>query len=73
MKNSIITVLHKSKSSKADCYNHRPITLLSVPEKVFAYVLLALIKPLLLPSQRPQQSGFMSRRGTADEILAVRL
>ena len=46
---------------------------LSVPGMVFAHVLLARMKPLLLSSRRPQQLGFTSGRSTADAILALRL
>ena len=53
-RDGIITALYKGKGSKADCGNCRPITLLSVPGKVFAHVLLARIKPLLLTNRRPQ-------------------
>ena len=53
-----VITLSKGKGSKTDCGNYHPITLLSVPGKVFAHVLLARIKPLLLTNRRPQQSGF---------------
>ena len=72
-KDGIITALYKGKGSKAECCNYRPITLLSVSGKVFAHVLLARMKPLLLSSLRPQQSGFTSGRSTADAILSLRL
>lgn len=72
-RDGIITALYKGKGSKADCGNYRPITLLSVPGKVFAHVLLARIKPLLLINRRPQQSGFTTGRSTADAVLALRL
>jgi hypothetical protein len=69
----VIISLYKGKGSKTDCSSYRPITLLSVPGKVFAHVLLARIKPLLTTLRRPQQSGFTSGRGTADAALALRL
>jgi hypothetical protein len=72
-RDGIITALYKGKGSKADCGNYRPITLLSVPGKVFAHVLLARIKPLLLTNRRPQQSGFTTGRSAADAVLALRL
>ena len=54
--------------------NYRQITLLSVPGKVFAHVLLARIKPLLLKNRCLQQSGFTTGRSSvADEVLARRL
>jgi len=49
------------------------ISLLSVPCKVFAHVILGRLQPLLHRQQRPQQSGFTAGRSTADAILALRL
>jgi len=49
------------------------ITLLSVPGKVFAHVLLERIQPLLDMTRRPEQSGFVAGRSTMDAILALRL
>jgi hypothetical protein len=69
----IILPLWKSKGQKSDCNMYRGITLLSIPGKVFAHVLLGRIKPLLLRKQRPQQSGFSPGRSTMDRILALRL
>jgi len=53
-------VLYKGKGSKNDCNSYRPISLLSVPGKVFTHALLARINPcaLLKSRRRPQQSGF---------------
>ena len=66
-RDGIITALYKGKGSKADCGNYRPITLLSVPGKVFAHVLLARIKPCMLLTNR--RKG----RSAADAVLALRL
>ena len=55
------------------CSSYRPITLLSVPGKVLAHVLLARLEPLLSKTRRPQQSGFTKSRSTLDAILALRL
>ena len=49
------------------------ITLLSVPGKVFAHVILARMQPLLDRTRRPQQSGFTRGRSTIDTIFALRL
>ena len=43
----------------------------SVPEKTFAHVLLARLKPLLAERRWPQQSGFTAGGSTADAILAL--
>jgi len=62
----IIIPLYKGKGSKSECSNYRGITLLSVPGKVFAHIILARIKPTLLSHKRPQQSGFTPGRSTCD-------
>ena len=72
-RDGIIVSLYKGKGSRSECSSHRPITLLSVPGKVFAQVLLSRIEPLLIANRRPQQSGFTAGRSTADAILALRL
>ena len=56
-----------------ECASYRPITLLSVPGKVFAHVLLSRIDPLLRSERRFEQSGFTSGRSTLDASLALRL
>lgn len=72
-KNGIVLPVYKGKGSRSSCSSYRPITLLSVPGKVFAHVLLNRIRPLLLEIQRPQQSGFTPSRSTCDAILALRI
>jgi len=65
--------LYKGKGSRSCCNSYRPISLLSVPGKVLAHVLLARLQPLLDLNKRPQQSGFTAGRSTVDAILALRL
>jgi Reverse transcriptase (RNA-dependent DNA polymerase) len=72
-RDGIIVPLYKGKGPKAECSNYRPISLLSVPGKVFAHVLLNRLNPLLVQSHRPEQSGFTAGRSTADAILTLRL
>jgi len=72
-KDGILTALYKGKGPKTECGSYRPITLLSVPGKVFAHVLLARIQPLLDITRRPEQSEFVAGRSTIDAILALRL
>jgi len=71
-KDGIIVTLYKGKGPKSECSKYRPITLLSVPGKVFAHVILARIQPLLGRTRRPQQSGFTRGSSTIDAILAIR-
>ena len=67
----IIIPLYKGKGSKSECSNYRGITLLSMPGKVFAHIILARIKPTLLSHRRPQQSRFTPGRSTCDRIATL--
>ena len=71
LREGIIKSLYKGEGSQTFCSNYRPISLLSVPGKVFAHVLL--FQPLLTMCRRLQQSGFTAGRSTTDAILALRL
>ncbi|XP_070000864.1 uncharacterized protein [Penaeus vannamei] len=51
-------LLWKGKGDRWDCRNHRGITLLSIPGKVLAHILLRRIRDHLLRHQRLEQSGF---------------
>jgi len=72
-KEGIVLSLYKGKGPRSECSSYRPITLLSVPGKVFAHVLLARLDPVLQKHRRPHQSGFTCCRSTLDAILALRL
>jgi len=72
-KEGIIVSLYKGKGSRSCCNSYWPISLLSVPGKVFAHVLLTRLQPLLDRNKHPQQSGFTAGRSTDDAILALRL
>jgi len=67
----LIIPLYKGKGSKSDYCNYRGITLLSVPGKVFAHVILARIRPTLLRHRRPHQSEFTPERSTCDHIATL--
>ena len=69
----IIVPIWKGKGDRQDCTNYRGITLLSVPGKVLAHILLSRIRPHLLQTQRPAQSGFTPKKSTVDRILALRI
>ena len=49
------------------------MTLLSVPGKVFAQIIIDRVCHHLLEHQRPEQSGFTPKRSTIDHILALRV
>ena len=47
------------------------VTLLSVPGKVFARIIIDRVHHHLLEHQRPEKSGFTSKRSMIDHILAL--
>ncbi|KAG0723026.1 LINE-1 retrotransposable element ORF2 protein [Chionoecetes opilio] len=72
-KRGLVVPIWKGKGDRQDCNNYRGITLLSVPGKVLAHLLLTRIHSHLLKHQRPQQSGFTPGKSTTDRILALRV
>jgi len=69
----IIIWLYKGKGSRSSCSSYRPISLLSVPGKVFAHVLLARLQSLLSMCRCSQQSRFTAGGSKIDAILALQL
>ena len=67
----IILPLYKGKGDRSECGNYRGITLLWVPKKVFARVLVERMRPIIHAKRRLEQSGFTPRRSTIDRILAL--
>ncbi|KAG0720355.1 Protein lin-10 [Chionoecetes opilio] len=72
-KRGLVVPIWKGKGDRQDCNNYHGITLLSVPGKVLAHLLLTRIRSHLLKHQRPQQSGFTPGKSTTDRILALRV
>ena len=72
-KRGLVVPIWKGKGDRQDCNNYRGITLLSVPGKVLAHVLLMRVRSQLLKYQRPEQSGFTPGKSTTDRILALRV
>jgi exonuclease III len=68
-----VVPIWKGKGDRQDCNSYRGVTLLSVPGKVFARLLLDRIRSHLLLHQRLEQSGFTPKRSTVDRILALRV
>jgi len=60
--------LYKGIGPRTACGSYRPISVLSVPGKVFAHILLNRLQPLLTACRRPQQSGFTRGRSTVDAL-----
>ncbi|KAG0725535.1 Alpha-N-acetylglucosaminidase [Chionoecetes opilio] len=72
-KRGLVVPIWKGKGDRQDCNNYRSITLLSVPGKVLAHLLLMWIRNHLVKHQRPQQSGFTPGKSTTDRSLALRV
>ena len=72
-KRGIVLPLYKGKGSRAECSNYRGITLLSVPGKTFAHVLLNRMKSTILQKRIREQSGFTPGRSTTDRVLTLHL
>jgi len=70
-KNGMIVPLPK-KGDLSDCNNWRGITLLSVPGKVFACVLLGRMRKAVDTNLRQEQAGFRPCRSCNDQIFALR-
>lgn len=69
----IILPFWKRKGDQLLCSNHRGITLLSIPGKLFARILLTRALPAIRSRRRPQQAGFMPNRSTIDNVSAIRM
>ena len=66
-----VTAIFK-KGNPAACENYRPISLLSIGYKIFAFILLRRLKSVGAENRIwPTQFGFKSRSGTTDALYAV--
>ena len=70
-KDAELVPLYK-KGDRMKCDNYRGVSLLSVPGKVLSLILLERLKKIIEPQLQEAQCGFRERRGTADQIWAVR-
>ncbi|KAG6444869.1 hypothetical protein O3G_MSEX003550 [Manduca sexta] len=64
--------LYKNKGERSDCNSYRGISLLSVPGKVFARILLNRLTPISESILPETQFGFRPGRGTCEAIFSVR-
>jgi len=71
-KKGIIIPIYKGNGSPKDCRKYGGITLLSVPRKVFATVLLSKICDQLLAHCRKEQSGFTHGRSAIGRIVTLK-
>ena len=61
------------KGDLSKCCNYRGITLLSIPGKVFARILLERMKEAIDKKLREEQAGFRKGRSTTDQIASLRI
>ena len=71
-KDATITHLFKRKGGRADCNNHRGISLLSIAGKILARIINSRISGLAESLQPESQCGYRTERDTVDMIFAVR-
>ena len=70
----MVVPIWKGKGDRQDCSNyHSGTTLLSIPGKVLAHLLLIRIRNHLLKQHRPEQSKFTPGKSTTDLTLALRV
>ena len=70
-KSATLVPLHKKKDRKV-CDNYRGISLLNVPGKVLALILLERLQPIIEPQLMDTQCGFRKGRSTVDQIWVTR-
>ena len=70
MKRVIIRI--PKKGALSDCYNWRGITLLSVPSKILAKIIIRRISDAIDAGMRKEQAGFRKERVCADQIFTLR-
>ena len=68
----IILQSWKNKGNNEVCSNHRGISLLSIPGKLFAMILLERIRPTFHNHRRGEQAGFTAGRSTTEQMFAFR-
>jgi hypothetical protein len=71
-KRALIAPLFKGKGSARDATNHRPISLLSIPGKVYALILLHCVSDQADSQLLESQSAFRSKRGLSDASYTLR-
>ena len=72
-RDATIVALFKNKGSRADCGNHRGISLLSTAGKIRAHIMLNRLIPSVAEKNLPEsQCGFLRNHSTTDTIFTVR-
>lgn len=72
LKDAIIGTIYKRKEDRAECGNHRGISLLSVAGKILAKILQFRLQPLAEVILPESQCGFRANRSTQDMIFTLR-
>ena len=73
VRDSTIAALFKNKGSRADCGNHRGISLLSTAGKILARIMLNRLIPSVAEKNLSEsQCGFRRNRTTTEMIFTVR-
>ena len=72
-KQGLVVPLWKGKGDRQDCNNYRGVTLLSVPGKLFARIILDWVRHHMLEHQCLEQLGFTQKRSMIDHILALQV
>ena len=67
-----VVPLYKNKGKRSECGNYRGISLLSVPGKVVASIILNRCKDAHDQVLREEQCGFRKSRGCTDQLFALR-
>ena len=70
-KDATITHLSKRKGERADCTNHRGISLLGIAGKILVRIINSRISALAKSLQLQSQCGYRTEYGTVDMIFAV--
>ena len=72
-KRGLVLLLWKGRGDRQKSNNYRGMTLISVPGKVFARIILDRVRHHLLEHQHPEQSGFTPKKSRIDRILVLRV
>ena len=69
-----VTIIRISKKGGAlnDCNNWRGITLLSIPSKILAKIIINRLSNVVDSRLREEQAGFRKAKGCIDQIFALR-
>ena len=72
MKDALIVTIYKKKGERSDCGNYRGISLLSIPGKILAKMILNRLLNLSEEVLPESQCGFRAGRSTTDMIFTIR-